>query len=115
MRHGCYEALSGEGIDDIPEIRQAIAGDLPVPATSVYSRTDGIVNWRTCVLRPSATAENIEVYFASHIGLGVNPAALGPSPTAWRWQRASSSNLTGRAPLPLPMRPRKMHNPDRRR
>jgi hypothetical protein len=34
------------------------------------------VNWRTCVLRPSATAENIEVYFASHIGLGVNPAAL---------------------------------------
>ena len=71
-----YEALSGEGIDDIPEIRQAIAGDLPVPATSIYSRTDGIVNWRTCVLRPSATAENIEVYFASHIGLGVNPAAL---------------------------------------
>src|SRR3954463_12865264 len=40
-----YEALSGEGVDDIPEIRQAIAGDLPVPATSIYSRTDGIVNW----------------------------------------------------------------------
>jgi pimeloyl-ACP methyl ester carboxylesterase len=71
-----YEALSGEGIDDIPEIREAIAGDLPVPATSIYSRTDGIVNWRTCLLRPSATAENIEVFFASHVGLGVNPAAL---------------------------------------
>jgi pimeloyl-ACP methyl ester carboxylesterase len=71
-----YEALSGEGVDDIPEIRQAIAGDLPVPATSIYSRTDGIVNWRTSVLRPSATAENIEVHLASHIGLGVNPAAL---------------------------------------
>src|SRR5712675_2586964 len=71
-----YELLSGEGIDDIPEIRQAIAGDLPVPATSIYSRTDGIVNWRTSVLRPSATAENIEVHLASHIGIGVNPAAL---------------------------------------
>jgi pimeloyl-ACP methyl ester carboxylesterase len=71
-----YEALSGEGVDDIPEIRQAIAGDMPVPATSIYSRTDGIVNWKTCVLRSSATAENIEVYFASHVGLGVNPAAL---------------------------------------
>jgi pimeloyl-ACP methyl ester carboxylesterase len=71
-----YEALSGEGVDDIPEIRQAIAGDMPVPATSIYSRTDGIVNWKTCVLRPSATAENIEVHFASHVGLGVNPAAL---------------------------------------
>ncbi|WP_225678066.1 esterase/lipase family protein [Bradyrhizobium hereditatis] len=71
-----YEALSGETVDDFPEIRAAIAGDLPVPATSIYSRTDGIVNWRTSLLRPSATAENIEVYFASHIGLGVNPAAL---------------------------------------
>ncbi|MDO8401278.1 MAG: alpha/beta hydrolase [Bradyrhizobium sp.] len=71
-----YEALSGEGADDDPELRAAIAGDLPVPATSIYSRTDGIVNWRTCLLRPSDTAENIEVHLASHIGLGVNPAAL---------------------------------------
>jgi pimeloyl-ACP methyl ester carboxylesterase len=71
-----YELLSGEGIDDIPGIRAAIAGDMPVPATSIYSRTDGVVNWRTSVLRPSATAENIEVHLASHIGLGVNPAAL---------------------------------------
>ena len=71
-----YEALSGEGINDYPEIREAIAGDLPVPATSIYSRTDGIVNWRTSLLRPSDTAENIEVYLASHVGLGVNPAAL---------------------------------------
>src|SRR6266481_5112412 len=71
-----YEALSGEGVNDNPELRQAIAGDLPVPATSIYSRTDGIVNWRTCLLRPSETAENIEVHLASHIGLGVNPAAL---------------------------------------
>ena len=71
-----YEALSGEAVDDNPEIRQAIAGDLPVPATSVYSRTDGIVNWHTSLLRPSKTAENIEVHLASHIGLGVNPAAL---------------------------------------
>jgi len=71
-----YEALSGEGVNDIPEIREAIAGDLPVPATSIYSRTDGIVNWHTSLLRPSKTAENIEVYLASHVGLGVNPAAL---------------------------------------
>jgi pimeloyl-ACP methyl ester carboxylesterase len=71
-----YEALSGEAADDNPELRAAIAGDLPVPATSIYSRTDGIVNWRTCLLRPSDTAENIEVHLASHIGIGVNPAAL---------------------------------------
>lgn len=71
-----YELVSGEGVDDVPGLREAIAGDLPVPATSIYSRTDGIVNWRTSLLRPSATAENIEVHLASHIGLGVNPASL---------------------------------------
>lgn len=71
-----YELVSGEGVDDVPGLREAIAGDLPVPATSIYSRTDGVVNWRTSLLRPSATAENIEIYLASHLGLGVNPAAL---------------------------------------
>ena len=71
-----YEVLSGETVGGNPELEQAIAGDLPVPATSIYSKSDGIVNWRTCLLRPSATSENIEVYFASHVGIGVNPAAL---------------------------------------
>jgi dienelactone hydrolase len=71
-----YEALSGEAAEDNSELRQAISGDLPVPTTSIYSRSDGIVNWRTCLLRPSETAENIEVHLASHVGLGVNPAAL---------------------------------------
>jgi pimeloyl-ACP methyl ester carboxylesterase len=71
-----YEALSGEPVEDNAGLRAAIAGDLPVPATSIYSRTDGIVNWRTCLVRPSVTSENIEVHLASHIGLGVNAAAL---------------------------------------
>src|ERR1700730_4688149 len=71
-----YEALSGEAVEANSELRDAIAGDLPVPTTSIYSRADGIVNWRTCLLRPSDTAENIEVHLASHVGLGVNPAAL---------------------------------------
>jgi pimeloyl-ACP methyl ester carboxylesterase len=71
-----YETLSGEVVGDDPEFLSALAGELPVPATSIYSRADGIVNWRTCLLRPSDTAENIEVHLASHIGIGVNPAAL---------------------------------------
>ncbi|SHN63494.1 esterase/lipase family protein [Bradyrhizobium erythrophlei] len=71
-----YEMLSGETVGNDPAFLAAIAGDLPMPATSVFSRADGVVNWRTCLLRPSAVAENIEVYLASHVGLGVNPAAL---------------------------------------
>jgi pimeloyl-ACP methyl ester carboxylesterase len=71
-----YEAMSGEAVEENSELRRAISGDLPVPATSIYSRADGIVNWHTCLLRSSDTAENIEVYLASHVGLGVNAAAL---------------------------------------
>jgi pimeloyl-ACP methyl ester carboxylesterase len=71
-----YEMLSGERVEDYTELRDAIAGDLPVPTSSIYSRSDGIVNWRTCLLHPSDKAENIEMLFASHIGLAVNPAAL---------------------------------------
>ena len=71
-----YEVLSGEVVGEDSELRKAIAGELPVPATSIYSRADGVVNWRTCLQRASDTAENIEVRLASHSGLGVNAAAL---------------------------------------
>ena len=71
-----YEALSGEVVGDDPEFRERLSGDLPVPTTSIFSRADGVVNWHTCLLRPSAAAENVEVYLASHVGLGVNPAVL---------------------------------------
>jgi len=71
-----FEKLSGERIDDHVELLDAVAGALPVPATSIYSRTDGIVNWRTSLQRASDRGENIEVCLASHIGLAVNPAVL---------------------------------------
>ena len=44
-----YELLSGERVDDIPEVRAAIAGDMPVPTTSIYTRADGIVRWADCL------------------------------------------------------------------
>lgn len=48
---------------------------LPVPATSIYSRTDGIVRWPLCIDDVGPGRENIEV-FGSHTGLAVNPAVL---------------------------------------
>jgi pimeloyl-ACP methyl ester carboxylesterase len=72
-----YDVVSGESVDDArSEDVAALAGDLKVPATSIYSRTDGIVHWRTSLVREAARAENIEVRGASHLGLGVNPAVL---------------------------------------
>ena len=70
-----YEYMSGEGEPD-PNDLTRLAGDLPVPNSSIYTRLDGVVNWRTCIARPATNAENIEVHLASHLGIGGNPAAL---------------------------------------
>ena len=48
---------------------------LPVPATSIYTRTDGMVPWHACVDAVGPTSENVEVR-GSHSGLGFNVAAL---------------------------------------
>ena len=48
---------------------------LPVPATSIYSRYDGIVAWQACLDVPSAWAENIAVV-GSHFGFGHHPAVI---------------------------------------
>ena len=46
----------------------------PVPATAIYSRTDGVVNWRGCREQVGPLSENIEVE-GSHCGLGHNVMA----------------------------------------
>jgi pimeloyl-ACP methyl ester carboxylesterase len=72
-----YEMTSGEPVEMArEEDLKAIGDDMPVPTTSIYTRTDGIVNWKTCLVKHSDTAENIEVLGASHSGLGVNAAVL---------------------------------------
>jgi pimeloyl-ACP methyl ester carboxylesterase len=48
---------------------------LQVPATSIYSRCDGIVAWQACLDQPSARAENIAVV-GSHLGFGHHPAVI---------------------------------------
>jgi pimeloyl-ACP methyl ester carboxylesterase len=72
-----YDRVSGEHVDEAAlEDVAALAGDLPVPATSIYSRTDGVVSWRTSLVNETPKAENIEIIGASHLGLGFNPAVL---------------------------------------
>ena len=43
-----------------------------VPTTHIYSRTDGVVHWESCVdLSGASTVENVEV-MGSHVGMGIN-------------------------------------------
>lgn len=69
-----YEWASGRKADDAGT-HERMRGRLAVPATSIYSRSDGVVAWPCSIDEESAQSENIEV-IASHIGLGVHPAVL---------------------------------------
>jgi predicted alpha/beta hydrolase family esterase len=66
----------------------------PVPTTSIYSRSDGVVAWQTCrhdeAAGQDSNIEDIEIK-GSHIGMGWNPAVLrvvadrlGQAPGHWR-------------------------------
>jgi pimeloyl-ACP methyl ester carboxylesterase len=69
-----YEMVSGQNVHD-PELIEQIRGTPPVPTTSIFSRTDGVVAWQCSQNEDTPLAENIEVH-ASHIGMGMNPLAL---------------------------------------
>lgn len=69
-----YEWTSGQKSDD-PLAHERLRGQLTMPSTSIYSKTDGIVAWPSSIDVETPISENIEV-FASHLGLGVNPAVL---------------------------------------
>ena len=59
---------------EMPE-HESVLPPLPVPSTSIYSRLDGIVDWRACVEPADDTHENISVW-SSHLGYGHDPAVL---------------------------------------
>lgn len=48
---------------------------LQVPSTAIYTRTDGIVAWKSCLETPGAQRQNIEVQ-SSHCGMGHHPRVL---------------------------------------
>jgi pimeloyl-ACP methyl ester carboxylesterase len=70
-----YELLSGSSAKVDARLARRIATPPPVPTTSIYSRSDGVVAWQACVGRRSPSAENIEVE-SSHLGLVWHPDVL---------------------------------------
>jgi len=93
-----YELASGQSLDD-PKSKKPRTTPPPVPTTSIYSRTDGIVAWQCSVEAGGLRSESIEV-IGSHCGLGVNPAALYAvadrlAQTEDQWRPFDRSGLRG--------------------
>jgi len=66
-----YQYASGHKLDDL-DLLARVKEAPPVPTTSIYSRTDGVVAWQLSHQDESARAEVV----ASHVGMGLNPIAL---------------------------------------
>lgn len=86
-----YRMLSSTIADFDPALSRQLRTPPTVPTTSIYSRSVGIVAWKTCRhASPAHWVEDIEIH-GSHIGMGWNPAVLrvvadrlAQTPNTWR-------------------------------
>ena len=70
-----FEWLSGAS-SMVPErYAKVLRRPPPVPTTSIYSRSDGVVAWQACRVQPGPIAQNVEVA-SSHLGLVWHPEVL---------------------------------------
>lgn len=70
-----FEWVSGHAAHDANMIKR-VRERPPVPVTSIFSKTDGVVAWPSSVQSTTARSENIAVSIASHVGLIANPVVL---------------------------------------
>ncbi|MDB5890106.1 MAG: hypothetical protein JWP47_937 [Polaromonas sp.] len=77
-----------------PALGKRLRTPPPLPCTSIYSKSDGVVAWQSCThQRTSAKVQDIEIE-SSHMGMGWNPAVLrivadrlAQDPKSWRRYR----------------------------
>ncbi|MBU3004071.1 hypothetical protein [Paraglaciecola arctica] len=75
---GLFEMINGNVSKTNPEIVQHMHTPPPVPNSALYSKSDGVVHWQSCInqnIEDHHLAENIQVR-GSHSGLGHNPQAV---------------------------------------
>jgi len=92
-----FELATGEDIQNVRRQMVDLPQPAPVPCTAIFSRTDGIAHWKTCIERETAMTDNVEV-FASHCGMGFNPTiyyVIGDrlAQPADKWQKFARSGV----------------------
>lgn len=93
-----FERMSGMTVEELRQTRPQFREQtrLAMPATSVYSKADGVVGWQTCIEPESDISENIRVW-GSHAGMAMNPDVvrivadrLAQDPDNWKKFETSS-------------------------
>ena len=77
-QHRCmiFKVLDGGEGSMALNIRHRLRQCPPVPFSSLYSKTDGVVPWQLCLEKESPVTENIEIPGAIHLRLPSHPKAL---------------------------------------
>ncbi|MEL7453009.1 MAG: alpha/beta hydrolase, partial [Pseudomonadota bacterium] len=71
-----FEAINGKSTTPLSDGRyQDLEAPPPVPTTSIFTKMDGVVNWRGSVQKPGGETENICLP-SSHLGIGVSPLTM---------------------------------------
>jgi len=71
-----FQSVSGMSREEmLDQMTGFPAAPPPVPCTAIYSKSDGVVHWSTCLEYEGEQAENIEV-LGSHSGMAFNPMVL---------------------------------------
>lgn len=96
-----FKMLGGDTSQLTAELQARLSERPPVPTTSIYSETDGMVSWRGCLERPAPRVENVAVH-ASHLGMASHPGALhvvadrlAQPEGAWRPYKSRRTRLSG--------------------
>jgi hypothetical protein len=70
-----FKMLGGDTSQLTPELLERLRDRPPVPTTSIYSESDGVVCWQGCLEDAGPDVENIPVH-ASHLGMPTHPDVL---------------------------------------
>ena len=99
-----YGMLGNRPVTIDRRIAKTLARPLPVPTTSIYSRSDGVVAWEACRIIPGALSENIEIE-SSHLGLVWHPETMRIianrlAQPEGEWTPWKGTLQSGRRPMP---------------
>ena len=92
-----YGLLSGRTPEADADLLESVKVPPPVPCTSIFSKTDGVVGWHCSTAPAGPCYESVELSLSSHCGMVANPLVqwvianrLAQPETGWRpfsWAR----------------------------